>query len=163
MCHFDIWAFVSKMYMTVPSTSNTWNTSQSFWECLVGYNPQFSLDKILLFSSWLLVEFLLTRYINRNFSKEGSYSKLLFFFKVFAVLGLRCCGGFSLVGLRCSGGFSLVGLRCSGGFSLVGLRCCGVFSLVETEGAPLQLQCSGFLQQWHLLLQTIGSAVHALQ
>ena len=84
------------MYMTVPSTSNTWNRSQSFWECLVGYNPQFSLDKILLFSSRLLVEFLLTRYINRNFSKEGSYSKLLFFFKVFAVLGLRCCGGFSL-------------------------------------------------------------------
>ena len=30
VCHFDVWAFVYKMYRSVPSTSNVQNTFQSF-------------------------------------------------------------------------------------------------------------------------------------
>ena len=63
VCHFNIWSFSSKMYMTMPLTSNRWYSSQSFLTiCSLGYNPQrllrflnfglllFKLEKIWPFS-----------------------------------------------------------------------------------------------------------------
>ena len=54
-CHFDVWSFVLKMPMTVPLTSNRWD-SQSLWVCLPGYNPQFGSIKILSFLPNLIVD-----------------------------------------------------------------------------------------------------------
>ena len=43
---------VLSTFMTVPLTSNWQNSSQSILViCLLGSNPQFDLDEILLFSS----------------------------------------------------------------------------------------------------------------
>lgn len=51
-----------KMYMTMSSTSNRWNSSQRFLRiCFQGYNSQFSWNKIpFLFLTWQLIEFLST-------------------------------------------------------------------------------------------------------
>ena len=48
--HFDILSFVSKTDVTVPLTSNKWNSSQSFLRiCFLCYNPEFGSTKILFF------------------------------------------------------------------------------------------------------------------
>lgn len=50
VCYFDVRPFDSKTYMTMPSTSNRPNSSQSFLRiCFPGYNPQFGLNKIPFF------------------------------------------------------------------------------------------------------------------
>ena len=41
--------------------------------------------------------------------------------------------------------------------AVLGLRCCSSFSLLVASWATLQLQCTGFLLQWLLLLQSMGS------
>lgn len=48
VCHFDVWFFVLKMFMTMLSISNRWKNFQSSLRVfLLGYNPQFGLYKIL--------------------------------------------------------------------------------------------------------------------
>ena len=58
VCHFDVRSFISKMYMTVFSTSNWWNSSQSFWET-VSWVIILSLARIKFpfFLIWWLIEF----------------------------------------------------------------------------------------------------------
>lgn len=56
-CHLDVQSFVLKICMTMPLTSDVWNSSQSFLRvCLPGHNPQFGSNKILFFLIWLLIE-----------------------------------------------------------------------------------------------------------
>ena len=60
VCHFDVRSFVSKMYMTVPSTSNRCNSSQRFWKP-VFWVITFSLtwikvSTVFLIVNWILVD-----------------------------------------------------------------------------------------------------------
>ena len=71
VCHFDVWSFVSKMYMTVPLTSNGRKSSQSFMKvCHPRYNPEFASNKIpLFFLTWLLIDFSFIKHSFQNLEK----------------------------------------------------------------------------------------------
>ena len=75
VCHIDVWAYIWKMYMSVPLTSNRWNNSQiSLRICFLCYNPQFGSNKIP-FSSTALIT---------------SWKDYKIYFSFFALLGSFC-------------------------------------------------------------------------
>ena len=81
-CHFDVGSFVSKMYMTVPLTSNRWNSSQS-WESAL---PAIiiSLAWIKIFSPLnLIIDFLSIMGVNHGARKRYllNYSNCIIFWK----------------------------------------------------------------------------------
>ena len=61
--HFDVLSFVSKMWMTVPSTFNRWKSSQNFWE---------SIPWIIMLSlAWIKFSSILNLMVSQIFNKTS--------------------------------------------------------------------------------------------